>query len=228
MNRRIFKTKPDLYILILFAVALAAGILLYFLHLPTFQEYIDEDGTAEWLTVIALLACTVISLARFVRLRKIKPKLFLAFLLLAAFVFFFGAGEELSWGQRIFNLESGEFFVKHNTQQELNLHNLVFGGVRINKLVFSLVLSVCVIFYLFILPVLYRKQDKIRALANRLAVPVARLRHVLAYLVLFLAIVVIGDSRKWELLEMGGGLLFAAIVLNPVNIDIFRAPGGKE
>lgn len=48
----------------------------------------------------------------------------LAYLALALF-FFFIAGEEISWGQRIFNIATPESLAEANAQQETNLHNLV-------------------------------------------------------------------------------------------------------
>ncbi len=204
-------------VLSLFAVGLLTGIILYYVNLPAFTVFIDEDGIAEWLTFVGLLACAVIAVTRFFLLRKRKEKLFLIFLLLTALVFLFGAGEEISWGQRIFGIESGEFFIDHNTQGEINIHNLVFGGVKLNKLIFSLVLSVCVFLFLFVLPVLYRKSEKIKRFVGMSAVPVPRNVQVIAYVLLFVVIAVIRDSRKWELLEMGGALLFLAIIYNPLN-----------
>ena len=41
-----------------------------------------------------------------------------------ALIFIFGAGEEISWGQRIFNVESSEYFLENNAQGETNLHNM--------------------------------------------------------------------------------------------------------
>jgi hypothetical protein len=41
-----------------------------------------------------------------------------------AFVFFLGAGEEISWGQRIFGIETPEAWAEVNVQRETNLHNL--------------------------------------------------------------------------------------------------------
>lgn len=41
-----------------------------------------------------------------------------------ALLFFFGAGEEISWGQRIFNIAQPEILVEQNVQEELNIHNL--------------------------------------------------------------------------------------------------------
>ena len=44
-----------------------------------------------------------------------------AFILCIAWLIF--ALEEISWGQRIFGIESPEFFLGHNYQQETNIHN---------------------------------------------------------------------------------------------------------
>jgi hypothetical protein len=41
-----------------------------------------------------------------------------------ALLFFFGAGEEISWGQRIFGFRTPEPLAQVNKQDELNLHNL--------------------------------------------------------------------------------------------------------
>lgn len=46
------------------------------------------------------------------------------FLLLLALVFFFGFGEEISWGQRIFGVQTPEPLREINEQSELNIHNL--------------------------------------------------------------------------------------------------------
>ncbi len=44
--------------------------------------------------------------------------------LLLALVFFFGAGEEISWGQRVFNFKTPDSFIEVNKQKEFNFHNL--------------------------------------------------------------------------------------------------------
>src|SRR5512147_237243 len=43
-----------------------------------------------------------------------------------ALLFFFGAGEEISWGQRIFQVVTPGGLAAINTQDELNFHNLYF------------------------------------------------------------------------------------------------------
>ena len=47
---------------------------------------------------------------------------------------FFIAGEEISWGQRIFEVASPEYFLSTNKQLETNLHNLDFVQPSIHEL----------------------------------------------------------------------------------------------
>ena len=42
-----------------------------------------------------------------------------------AVLFFVVAMEEISWGQRIFSVQSPEFFQTYNGQQEITLHNFL-------------------------------------------------------------------------------------------------------
>lgn len=46
------------------------------------------------------------------------------FFLLLFIALFFAAGEEISWGQRLFNIETPEKFMENNVQDELTIHNL--------------------------------------------------------------------------------------------------------
>ncbi len=77
----------------------------------------EEDGFFEWMTAIFFLISSVLFLILFRRTKNI-------FLLGLAFIFFFGAGEEISWGQRLFNFGTPESLNKVNVQHEFNIHNL--------------------------------------------------------------------------------------------------------
>ncbi len=57
----------------------------------------------------------------------VKPLILLGF----ALVFFFGAGEEISWGQRIFNIATPAEINAINDQGEITIHNLDIGGMNI-------------------------------------------------------------------------------------------------
>ena len=107
-----------------------------------------EDGFLEWSSVVFLMTAGFYSLQRAIKLKgKNKP-----LMALTAFGIFlvcvFGSGEEISWGQRLFNIESTGVFKELNTQGETNLHNLKINGVSINKLIFGKILSLAILIYL--------------------------------------------------------------------------------
>ena len=211
---------------ILFICAIAAFVIAtsfineqYFLN-----TLVIEDGLVEWLTVFGLLACAGLAIARFIAAKKSsRPATYLAGLLFATAIFLFGAGEEISWGQRIFQIESPEFFVNSNSQQETNLHNLVIGETKINKIIFSKLLGVAVLSFLFVLPALWSSSPKIRNLAAQWAVPVPRWKQSLLYLGLFVIASVISSSKRGELIEFAGCWMFFVIFLNPINVAIYRS-----
>ncbi len=181
-----------------------------------------EDGPAEWATVFGLLMCSVLCFFRAFRLYKDRSKLFLAVLLFCGAVFLFGAGEEISWGQRLFDVKSGDFFAKHNVQGETNIHNLVVGSVKINKLVFGKILGILIVIYFLIMPPLYQRVDKVKRIIDGFAVPIPRYYHIFFYIVLALLSEAIPTPKKGELLEFSGAFMFFITLFNPLNQAIFR------
>ena len=202
------------------------GFTLFYTNVNLYRAYVSEDGVIEWLTVIVLFCSADISFKRIIRLRSQRNIRFLLFLFLTALLFCFGAGEEISWGQRIFGIESSDFFVNYNLQKETNIHNLFLYNIRINKVVFSLFLGIVIGSYLLILPVIYKKNANIKSFVDLIAVPVPRNYHIVSYVVLALVIEVMHAPDKWELLEMVGSFMFFLIILNPLNREIFTP--GKE
>ncbi|KAA6433252.1 hypothetical protein ACD591_06210 [Rufibacter glacialis] len=180
-----------------------------------FEEvYTREDGFIEWLTILPLVVVIGFFLTR-IRM-PFSPRFSISSLLIVSLSFFV-MGEEISWGQRIFQRESSDFFQQHNAQGETNLHNLVVRGVKINKVIFSQVLTVMIAFYLLVFPTLYRKSETIRTLVNRWSVPVPRLYQVVSMVLLFAAMSLCPSGKRAELLEMGATTLFSLMVLYPYN-----------
>lgn len=184
--------------------------------------YTVEDGLLENITVIFLLIGSLTCWRRCLILRHEKTKLFVWMCFLLGALFFFGAGEEISWGQRIFGVETPEFFRQHNIQHETNIHNLVMGGVKINKLIFGLILGILIAIYVLIFPLLYSTVEKVRKLIDSFAIPLPRLIHILFYLALFIIVETTPSSKKGEVVEFGGAAIFVLIVLFPRNWHIFQ------
>lgn len=98
---------------------------LFALHFTMPQSYaawLQEDRFVEWLTVALFAAAAFLHGRAAVRERRVFDLAVVAFLV-------FVAGEEFSWGQRLFGFTPPDVFLEHNTQQEFTLHNFadVFG-----------------------------------------------------------------------------------------------------
>lgn len=57
------------------------------------------------------------------KIGNLQKNVFYTFFLLVGVIFFIIAGEEISWGQRILNIEVPDIIARNNTQGELNIHN---------------------------------------------------------------------------------------------------------
>jgi hypothetical protein len=207
------------------ALYVLAGALVALISPDTFTTVLaQEDGIYEWLTVLALSMSFVMCVHRVVVLRKEKNAAFIGVWCFLALVCFFGAGEEISWGQRIFNVESSEWFKQNNAQSETNLHNLVVEGKKVNKIIFSLVLGLALITYLFVFTTLYRRSEKFKQLCDHMGVPIAHWHQVLVWLAVAVVVEVVIKhvSRSSELFESALAFVFFINIYVPFNRTLFE------
>jgi len=90
---------------------------IFFINKEAFHKLNHEDGLIESLTAFFLLLTSILFLKIFFTTKRVINFLFFV-------VFFFGFGEEISWGQRIFNFDTPEKIMAVNRQGEFNIHNL--------------------------------------------------------------------------------------------------------
>jgi len=120
--------NKDFYFYSIFSIIMIIlFVLFYYVDEEFYSWFADEDGLAENLTAVFFFITGLILLFKSFREMKngMKFKKEILFLLLGLF-FIYVAGEEISWGQRIFNIPTSDFLMKYNAQQELNSHNLFF------------------------------------------------------------------------------------------------------
>ncbi len=106
----------------LFFILVTLGVKVF---TPTLYSYsIKEDGFIEWCTALAFIAAGAFAFVVAARLWQDRRGLlavlyagFAAGMLLAAL-------EEISWGQRLADIETPEYFMDRSTKEELNIHNL--------------------------------------------------------------------------------------------------------
>lgn len=132
-----------------------------------------EDHFFEWTGTIFILASSIMFFITFLRSKKGNDLFYFKtkknyFFLFLAILFFFAFGEELSWGQRIFNLQPDELINRLNDQQEFNIHNMKMfrGAFNANHLFTYFWVTFCVI-----IPILYRKSHVAAAFLNRINLP---------------------------------------------------------
>lgn len=195
------------------------------------ERFVVEDGFVEWGTSLALFVGFIIAVRRFFLSQHRFAwggKLILLFI---AFVCLFGAGEEISWGQRVFGIETPESFKERNAQEEFNLHNLTFEWkgetIKINKLIFGRGLTLALVTYLFVMGPLYRRHAGFRRFIDRMAIPIATWPQTLAYLLIVAFVETLIDSpKRGEMTEFAGSLVFLLNIAFPYNRAIYGGEPG--
>jgi len=204
------------------AVAAAGVVLSYATPVWFAQTYVAEDGFVEWLTFAALLAGALLCWGRAWRLRGTHQGRLVVMLVLIGAAFCFGAGEEISWGQRLLGLNTPEPLKAYNKQGELNLHNLELGGVSINKLIFGKVLAGVIVAHFLILPPLYRRRRRLQAIVDTWGIPVPTWRQTAVYIIAAILVHTVNrvDSAL-EPLEFVGAWMYLTVLWRPENHAVF-------
>ncbi|NJN44664.1 MAG: hypothetical protein HC806_08075 [Anaerolineae bacterium] len=106
--------------------------LILFIFAPsTFSTLSLEDGLIEWASALLLFGGCILFAINFLKYRKntrISNAVRLSFVILSL-VLFVTAMEEISWFQRVFEVESPTIFTRTD-QKELNLHNFATNYVE--------------------------------------------------------------------------------------------------
>lgn len=171
-----------------------ALLLIPLFYLPTYisndllLELTKEDSHYENASALLFLLAAI---AFFIL--ATRPKYYVAFkntkkfperkyFWLLALLFFFAFGEEISWGQRIFNFETPEAIKENNIQKEFNLHNMKgfdgrnkegeeTGGIMalfaMHRLFYLAFLT-----YLLFLPIIYSINAKFKTFIDKIHLPV--------------------------------------------------------
>ncbi len=180
----------------------------------TWAAIAQEDGTIEWATFVAYVTAAGWLV---VVVRRLAPSWWFqgACLLLAAFCIVV-AGEEISWGQRLFGFKPPDVFLERNFQQELNVHNVLMNerglgfALESKHLVMAIVLGFCIAW-----PILVR-QRRFHVFAP-LAPP-------LAFAPLGLAVFAAELTYKVELTGEGAELIAGLIFLASALVSVRPRP----
>jgi hypothetical protein len=105
-------------------VLLSIASVIYLFPNDVFAELSKEDHLIEYLQVFMLLLGAFWAGRCAYLFYKSRNFIHCTIFFLSAVGLFFIAGDEISWGQRIFGVETPESFKAINTQEEITVHNL--------------------------------------------------------------------------------------------------------
>ncbi|MBT8038340.1 MAG: hypothetical protein KJO21_12435 [Verrucomicrobiae bacterium] len=135
-KRHLLTSLKSIDVVVLFGVGalLLVCSTLVILEPSLFQRLHREDGCFEYAGCLLLLCCSVLLILQ--GRRELKAGLpgrwsvmSAWVLILTGSIFFIGAGEEISWGQRILGFDTPQTIKEINDQNEFNVHNMAKGFV---------------------------------------------------------------------------------------------------
>ncbi|NND35224.1 MAG: hypothetical protein HKN76_21735 [Saprospiraceae bacterium] len=232
-----FYTNPLRIAWVLCLTLIAVNFSLVFSPPSVLIEITQEDGIIENGSAIFLLVAAIVFFVAYVKSKTIrthgeeKRGRNLFFLLLGLF-FFVCMGEEISWGQRIFNVETPDILVNLNYQEEINLHNFrIFEGKNPDgsqKGGLSAVFTSHRIFYMLILawtlliPVTYKFVPKIRQFLLRIHFPV----HPIKIGILALSILIFARLLKVVMQNPSEDFNHGIVEIAELNLAVVIAYAG--
>jgi len=164
-----------IFVIVVIAVTALSYSVYYFFEPAVVADLGDEDKFFEWWTAISLFMSSFICFYLFIRSKNV-------FFILLALAFFFGGGEEISWGQRIFGFKTPELLDEVNAQHEFSFHNIeIFNSSDRNgnmKHGFARLLEVNFLFRLFmmvygiVLPFVVFHVKLIRKFTEKIKMPI--------------------------------------------------------
>ena len=174
-----------------------------------------EDGIVEWMQFLCFSAIAgLLGFALTERLKR-SDRGVLELLALGGLSLLcaLAALEEISWFQRILDVQSSEFFLQNNRQGETNLHNLAVGVGSLHKNVLLKLIFITGITHNLILPLVARAKPGVQDWVEKMGLYLPPLSASVPYLVLVaLSHIFIEHPRKGELGEMFGAVHYMATV----------------
>jgi len=156
------------FLLLIAFIVVGVAIMYYAVFDVPYYEYImQEDFWIEYGSALFwLLAAVIVLLQTLILLFRKPSKSQLVINVLLILFFIVCAGEEISWGQRIFKFQTPEFLKMINVQNETTLHNI--GSISVFSNAFFLG---SLIFFLYI-PFLVKRNTTVKNVLHYLHFPI--------------------------------------------------------
>jgi hypothetical protein len=184
MQAKIPLKKMYLYGNIVFFLLIVPYLILLFQSPEQRINFTKEDGIIENLSAIFFFMASCICFYLFFKSISDDKVYFLkirrnCFFLILGLLFIFCFGEEISWGQRFFCINTSDYLMKINNQGETNLHNLYFfqryiknspviGWFMTPERIFVLIW----LFYCLLIPICNKFSLKVRNFIRKIYFPI--------------------------------------------------------
>ncbi len=189
--------------LVIIVVAYAA--VLQWADFDAYRQSVQEDEYLEWATFWAFVLAACLGIAA--GLRHWRERGRIPWFLTGVGLFcLFVAMEEISWGQRVLGYRPPVYFLEHNFQQELNLHNLPSTSLR------KWALNAVILGYGVLLP-LAAAIPAIRGLMQRIGIRSPPLTLAPSFLITFALYWWYPWKYTGEIVELALGLAFLFALL---------------
>jgi hypothetical protein len=189
-------------------VVLALYVLFYLLDPQGYYALLWEDGLTEWATFVGLMAAGIVAALTVPKMRSVGDRR-LWFLVLFAVGCILAGFEEISWGQRILNLESTEFFLEHSDSQEMNAHNVLQKSLDLKT---KHVAGIVLLLYGVGLPILSRNSS-ISGIIAKWGFVVPPRRMMLSWLLAAIMMIDVPTGEEEELGEFLFSLCFLILAM---------------
>lgn len=181
-----------------------------------------EDGIVEWMQFLAFsLTAGLLAYVTLARWKEGGLRLEVLVLGGLSALVALAALEEISWFQRILQIQSPEFFLQNNRQAETNIHNLGFGEESLHKAVLLKIIVIVGLTHTLFLPLLARKRPAVRAFVERFGLYLPPLAASVPYLILvILSHLLVDHPRKGELGETFGAVFYLSTVFGAYFVGV--------
>lgn len=200
----------------IFSSIIVSTVFLFYYSSTVYNLFVEEDGIIEYSTAIFLLSVSLYLINKLLKTVKVISSKNIG-IILFSIIFFFGFGEEISWGQRIFNIETPDFFIENNLQSETNIHNLMIGGVKLNKLIFTNGLFFIFSFYFLAIPYLYATSNNIKSIINKFSIVIPKYSQSIIFIFFTIIIYLFDHDRISEIWECLFAFTMLITSINPLN-----------
>jgi lipid-A-disaccharide synthase-like uncharacterized protein len=151
---------------------MSAGYATLMLHEPYLDMAISEDNFFETVGFLGLFFTAILFIMAFRRSRypenrASNPRIKQLSYFVLALIFIFGAGEEISWGQRLFDIETPPLLQKENVQDEINIHNLKMFEQGSHTITMDTLFTTFAMTFTFLIPFVASRSKSLDRLINR-------------------------------------------------------------